>query len=196
SAARGHADWRGSGCGRRVPGRHGAHWRPCSRPSAPSRHRPAARSRAHRQPPWRFDFRRHRGFSRLRRLFAVLGSFGAVVALAAFVILRGVVVTKPAAPFSLPNVVNGFRGIFADPRAKICFGSVFLEAVFIQGLFPYVAILLLASGESSASIAGIVIAAFGLGGLTYSMSVPLLLARVPERRVWVIRRPPPRRPPL
>jgi predicted MFS family arabinose efflux permease len=121
-----------------------------------------------------------------RGVFAVFGLFGLIVALAAFVILLGVVVSKPAAPFSLPNVVNGFRSIFADPRAKICFGSVFLEAVFIQGLLPYVAILLLASGATSASVAGIVIAAFGLGGLTYSMSVPLLLARVAERRLMII----------
>ena len=51
-----------------------------------------------------------------------------------------------------------YRGIFADPRAKFCFGSVFFEGIFIHGIFPYVAILLLASGEARASIAGLVIA--------------------------------------
>ena len=58
-------------------------------------------------------------------------------------------------------VMAEFRSIFADPRAKVCFGSVFFEAIFIHGLFPYVALLLLAIGETRASIAGLVIAAFG-----------------------------------
>ena len=46
---------------------------------------------------------------------------------------------------------------------------MFLEAIFIHGLFPYVAILLLAGGEVRASIAGLVIAAFGVGGVVYSV---------------------------
>jgi predicted MFS family arabinose efflux permease len=121
-----------------------------------------------------------------RGVFVVLGSFALIVAIAAFFILRGVVIAKPSAPFNLANVLGGFRSIFADPRAKVCFGSVFLEAIFIQGLFPYVAILLLATGTTSASIAGIVIAAFGVGGLVYSLSVPALLARVAERRLMII----------
>ncbi len=57
--------------------------------------------------------------------------------------------------------------MFADPRAKICFGSVFFEGIVIHGMFPYVALLLLASGETHSSYAGIVIAAFGLGGILY-----------------------------
>ena len=67
-------------------------------------------------------------------------------------------------------MIDGFRSVFADPRAKVCFGSVFFEAIFIHGLFPYVAILLLAAGETRASIAGLVIARFGLGGVIYSLS--------------------------
>ncbi len=43
-----------------------------------------------------------------------------------------------------------FRSIFADPRAKICFGAVFFEAIFIHGLFPYVALLLLETGATRA----------------------------------------------
>ena len=56
---------------------------------------------------------------------------------------------------TVPAVMANFRGIFADPRAKVCFGSVFFEGIFIHGMFPYVAILLLASGETRASIAGL-----------------------------------------
>jgi MFS transporter, DHA1 family, inner membrane transport protein len=78
----------------------------------------------------------------------------------------------------------GFRSVFADPRAKVCFSAVFLEGIFIHGVFPYVALLLLANGEARASIAGLVIAAFGLGGVIYSLSVSVLVARIPQR--WLM----------
>ncbi len=107
-----------------------------------------------------------------RGIFAVIGTFGLIVTVAAFYILRSFPVPKPRPVFNLSAVKANYRSIFADPRAKFCFGSVFFEGIFIHGIFPYVAILLLASGEARASIAGLVIGAFGLGGVIYSLSVP------------------------
>jgi predicted MFS family arabinose efflux permease len=115
-----------------------------------------------------------------RGVFAILGLFGLMVTIAAFVAFRGVV-TPPSAPFHRAAVIANFRGIFADPRAKVCFTSVFFEAVFIHGLFPYVALLLLAIGETRASIAGLLIAAFAVGGVFYSLVLPVLIVRVRER---------------
>jgi predicted MFS family arabinose efflux permease len=122
---------------------------------------------------------------RWRGIFVVLGLFGLVVAVAAFFAFRNVAVPKPGA-FRLAVIAEGFRSVFADPRAKVCFSSVFIEAVFIQGLFPYVAILLLAAGETRASMAGIVIAAFGLGGVVYSLSVPVLVAKIEQRWLMIV----------
>jgi predicted MFS family arabinose efflux permease len=119
-----------------------------------------------------------------RGVFAILGSFGLLVTIAAFLAFRGVP-TPPPARFNHAAVLSNFRSIFADPRAKVCFLSVFFEAVFIHGLFPYVALLLLAIGESRASIAGLLLAAFAVGGVFYSLSVPVLIARVRERRLMV-----------
>jgi predicted MFS family arabinose efflux permease len=119
-----------------------------------------------------------------RGVFAILGAFGSIVTIAAFFAFRGVV-TPPPAPFNRATVMANFRSIFADPRAKVCFISVFFEAIFIHGLFPYVALLLLAIGETRASIAGLLIAAFAVGGVLYSLSVPVLIARVRERRLMV-----------
>jgi len=119
-----------------------------------------------------------------RGIFLVLGLFGLVVAVAAFFAFRNVAVPKPSA-FRLATIGEGFRSVFADPRAKVCFSAVFIEAVFIQGLFPYVAILLIAAGETRASIAGIVIAAFGLGGVVYSLSVPVLVAKIEQRLLMI-----------
>ena len=119
-----------------------------------------------------------------RGVFAILGAFGSIVTVAAFFAFRGVVTPAPA-PFNRAAVIANFRSIFADPRAKVCFISVFFEAIFIHGLFPYVALLLLAIGETRASIAGLLIAAFAVGGVLYSLSVPVLIARVRERRLMV-----------
>jgi MFS transporter, DHA1 family, inner membrane transport protein len=119
-----------------------------------------------------------------RGVFGVLGLFGLIVAVVAFFAFRGVV-TPPRAPFNRVAVLSNFRSIFADPRAKVCFISVFFEAIFIHGLFPYVALLLLAIGETRASIAGLMIAAFAMGGVFYSLSVPVFIARVRERYLMV-----------
>jgi predicted MFS family arabinose efflux permease len=121
-----------------------------------------------------------------RGVFAAFGLFGLIVAAAAFFAFRNVVIAKPKTPFNPAAAIANFRGIFADPRAKVCFGSVFLEAIFIQGLFPYVALLLLATGEPSAAIAGVVIGAFGLGGVIYSFLIPVLIRNVAERRLMMI----------
>jgi predicted MFS family arabinose efflux permease len=121
-----------------------------------------------------------------RGVFVVLGTFGLVVAGAAYVAFRNVESKPLPTPFNPAAALVNFRGIFADPRAKVCFGSVFLEAIFIHGLFPYVALLLLATGQSSASIAGVVIGAFGLGGIVYSFVVPALIANVTERRLMIV----------
>jgi predicted MFS family arabinose efflux permease len=69
------------------------------------------------------------------------------------------------------SVPTSFAAIFANPRAKFCFLAVFLEGVALFGLFPFVALLLLAAGEARSSIAGAVLAAFSLGGIFYSLSV-------------------------
>jgi predicted MFS family arabinose efflux permease len=82
-------------------------------------------------------------------------------------------------------VAAGFHSVFADPRAKVCFGSVFFEGIFIHGLFPYVALLLLASGETRSSYAGLVIAGFGMGGVLYSLTVQYLVVHLTERRLML-----------
>ncbi len=119
-----------------------------------------------------------------RGVFLTIGAFGLVVAVTAFFAFRNLARGKPK-PFNLAAAASGYRGIFADPRAKICFSSVFFEGITIHGMFPYVALLLLASGLTHSSYAGIVIAAFGLGGILFSLSLPLLVAHVTERHMML-----------
>jgi predicted MFS family arabinose efflux permease len=112
-------------------------------------------------------------------VFAVLGLFSLAVAIAAFFAFRKVT-TPPPAKFNRATVIANFASIFADPRAKVCFGSVFLEAIFIHGLFPYVALLLIGIGETRASIAGLLIAMFAVGGVGYSIALPYVIGKMPE----------------
>jgi predicted MFS family arabinose efflux permease len=120
-----------------------------------------------------------------RGVFFSIGAFGLVTAVIATFAFRGLRTTKPR-PFNLPAVAAGFRSVFADPRAKICFGSVFFEGIVIHGLFPYVALLLLMAGFTRSSFAGIVIAGFGAGGILYSLAVPYVILRINERQLMLI----------
>ena len=73
---------------------------------------------------------------------------------------------------------HGYRTIFANPNAKICYGAVFIEGCCVLGLFPFVASFLFELGVTSLSISGLVIAGFAVGGLFYTMSVSRFLPRL------------------
>lgn len=99
---------------------------------------------------------------------------GAAVGVAALV--NGVINLRQATNeqpgrFDLRQIPVSFAQILANPRAKFCFLAVYLEGVALFGLFPFVALLLLAAGEARSSIAGAVLAAFSIGGIFYSLIV-------------------------
>lgn len=85
--------------------------------------------------------------------------------------------------FDLSSFIPNYRAVFGNPLAKYCFGAVFLEAIFLFGVFPYMAVLLRSEGVTRASIAGVVIAGFGVGGLIYTIMVSRLLNTFGERRL-------------
>jgi predicted MFS family arabinose efflux permease len=117
-----------------------------------------------------------------RGVFFATALVGAAVLVASLVSLRGVDSERPAR-FDLSVVAPNYRAIFGNPLAKICFGAVFLEGIFLFGLFPYIASLHYAAGETRASIAGLVIAGFGVGGVIYTLVVAWLLSRIGVQRL-------------
>ncbi len=124
-------------------------------------------------------------------LFGWRAVFFGVAGCAAAVFVNAMINLRQAAGAESANfdwraVPAGYRAIFANPRAKFCFIAVFLEGIAIFGLFPFVALLLLAAGETRASIAGIVIAGFSIGGVIYSLGVPLLIGRWPRRILMLV----------
>ena len=85
--------------------------------------------------------------------------------------------------FDLSTFIPNYRAVFINPLAKYCFGAVFIEALFLFGVFPYMAVLLRESGATRASIAGVVIAGFGIGGVIYTLMVAWLVAHISEQRL-------------
>jgi predicted MFS family arabinose efflux permease len=85
-------------------------------------------------------------------------------------------------PFDLRTVPASYRAIFANPRAKVCYSAVLVEGIAIFGMFPFIALLLLAAGEAKASIAGLVLGGFSLGALVYALTVQILVNRVRAER--------------
>ena len=72
---------------------------------------------------------------------------------------------------------QGYRTIFSNPNA-FCYVAVFVEGCCVLGLFPFIAAFLFELGETSLSIAGLVIAGFAVGGLFYTLTVSRFLPRL------------------
>jgi predicted MFS family arabinose efflux permease len=107
----------------------------------------------------------------------VLAFLGAIVVVASIVVaigFHGAALTNPPRT-SLSALKRGYRTIFSNPNARICYSAVFIEGCCVLGLFPFIASFLFDLGQTSLSIAGIVIAGFAVGGLFYTMTVSRLL---------------------
>lgn len=118
-----------------------------------------------------------------RAVFVVVGLLGLIVTVTSLIGFRKVPKENPAG-FDLASIGPNYRAIFANPHAKYCFGAVFIEALLVFGIFPYMAAILLEAGETRASIAGIVLAGFGIGAVVYAMFVRFLLHALGER--WMM----------
>lgn len=112
-----------------------------------------------------------------RAVFVTVGLLGAAAMINALVNLRAAA-DVPRRSVSLQTMIAGYAQVLQNPRAKFCFLAVFGEGIALFGLFPYIAVLLVSAGESRAAIAGIVIAAFSVGGLVYSMAVTNIVRRL------------------
>jgi len=114
-----------------------------------------------------------------RGVFFVTGTIDLVALVVAIPGFRSM--NESPGRFDLSTFVPNYRAVFSNPLAKYCFGAVFIEALFLFGVFPYMAVLLRDAGETHASIAGVVIAGFAIGGVIYTFMVAWLVANVSER---------------
>jgi predicted MFS family arabinose efflux permease len=112
-----------------------------------------------------------------RGVLAVLGVLVVVAAIAVAAGFRGAAITRPPRA-SLSALKTGYHTIFTNPNARVCYSAVFIEGCCVLGLFPFIAAFLFQLGETSLSIAGIVIAGFAIGGLFYTLTVSRFLPRL------------------
>jgi len=111
-----------------------------------------------------------------RGVLAVLGLLVVVASVAVAAGFRGAALARRPRT-NLSALGHGYRTIFSNPNA-LCYAAVFIEGCCVLGLFPYLASFLFELGETSLSIAGIVIAGFAVGGLFYTMTVSRFLPRL------------------
>jgi predicted MFS family arabinose efflux permease len=111
-----------------------------------------------------------------RGVLAVLGVLVIVASAAVLMGFRGAALTRPPKT-NFAALRHGYRTIFANPNA-FCYAAVFVEGCCVLGLFPYIASFLFDLGETSLSIAGVVIAGFAVGGLVYTLTVSRLLPKI------------------
>jgi predicted MFS family arabinose efflux permease len=88
--------------------------------------------------------------------------------------------------FDLGKALGRYRAILRNGRARTLFALVFLEAISIFGLFPYVAPLLETRGEGGPTEAGLVLAGFAVGGLVYSGLISWLLRTLGSRWMMIV----------
>lgn len=119
-----------------------------------------------------------------RGVLALLGALVLGSSIAVAMGFRGAALARPPRP-DFATVRQGYRTIFSNPNAKICYAAVFVEGCCVLGLFPYVASFLFALGETRLSIAGIVIAGFAVGGLFYTLTVSRFLPRLGVRGMMI-----------
>ncbi len=94
------------------------------------------------------------------------------------------------APRSTASFGAIYRGIFENPKVPWLIGCVMAEGVLFYGLFPYMSELLLsAQAAERATISahtGLVLGAFGIGGIAYAATVRILLGALGTRRMSLI----------
>ena len=173
----------GAACGGSFPGRHGAHFRFRAAGAAPGDDRAAAHRHHLRQSAGRGGLRHRRRLDPLARhvrdprLHQPGGACCSAISACA--------ICRPGErhPLDIRSVLSRNRAIFAIRAARICYATVALEALFLFGIFPYVAVLLAKAGEPRATIAGLVVAAFAVGGMVYSLSVRQLLRWLGQKQI-------------
>ena len=119
-----------------------------------------------------------------RGVLAVLGLLVIAASLAVAAGFRGADLKRPPRT-SLKALRHGYRTIFNNPNARVCYAAVFVEGCCVLGLFPFIAAFLFDLGETSLSIAGIVIAGFAVGGLFYTLTVSRFLPRLGVRGMMI-----------
>ncbi|KAB1073270.1 MFS transporter [Methylobacterium planeticum] len=107
-------------------------------------------------------------------VFAITAAIGALGCGAALLGFERGIGAPPRRP-EFRQALTRYRAIIGNPRARVLFAAVFVEAIAVFGIFPHLAPLIEARGEGGPREAGLALAGFAAGGLLYAGFVALLL---------------------
>ena len=122
------------------------------------------------------------GWRGVLAITAIVGAAGCAAALIGFERDPGQVARRP----EFRQAVRRYATIIANPRARVLFAAVFVEAIVIFGIFPHLAPLMEARGAGGPREAGLVLAGFAVGGLIYAAIVSLLVRFLGMSRMLVV----------
>ncbi|MDF1586918.1 MFS transporter [Marinimicrococcus flavescens] len=112
-----------------------------------------------------------------RQLFVVLAAGFAVIGA---LLLKGAATASTGPRPPAGAALQQYRAVLAAPWARVVLLTVSLEGFLCFGAYPYLSVHLQRQFGLDYLAIGLVMSAFGLGGLAYAMSVRLLLARLGE----------------
>ncbi len=117
-----------------------------------------------------------------RGVFVLLGALYAGVALLLWIELRSprVADTYGTARLTAGSLVRQFAALTAIPRARLVLIAVFIEGALFFGSFNYVGAFIRQDFGVEYAMVGLLLACFGLGGLSYILSVKTVLGRLGE----------------
>jgi predicted MFS family arabinose efflux permease len=107
-------------------------------------------------------------------------AFALTGALAATIGLRSPAQARTQS-FSVGAAAANYRTVFQNPKAILCYATVFLEGVALNGVFPYIGAILIRQGVGGPTEAGFILGAMGIGGLVYVSLVAVMLRRFNRR---------------
>ncbi len=84
---------------------------------------------------------------------------------------------RPAVRVDPVTALLRYREILGNPAAWPLFSGVAVEGALVFGMFPFLAVLLLARGVGGTAEAGLSLGCFGIGGFAYAALAPWLLRR-------------------
>jgi predicted MFS family arabinose efflux permease len=119
-----------------------------------------------------------------RTVFVVVGAVHLLAGIAMLVELK---LNPGAQPVGAPGansfsaMLEGSRKILARPFVRVMLVAVFIEAFAMYGAFAYIGADLVHRLGTSFALAGAILAVFGAGALSYSLSARWLLVRFGER---------------
>lgn len=120
-----------------------------------------------------------------RGVFVMAGGIAAIAFLMLTVTLkprRNAARSRP----SLGGALASYAAVFSNPRSKILYALVVTEGSLIFGMPPFVAAILQERAGIGPSLAGLVIAGTGIGGLIYGLTTRILVERIGPARMPVV----------